>query len=105
MVKNTERKIKNKKIGIALMEYVITLGCLLVAFVMMTGKERVKQANSYAKPEEEIEYRIEELGYRTFDKWTSEQTVNFEVEEVQEGWDENWNYNCNAKIVFGYTGE
>ena len=69
MVKNTERKIKNKKIGIALMEYVITLGCLLVAFVMMTGKERVKQTNSYAKPEEEIEYRIEDwIGYNNLDK-------------------------------------
>ena len=27
------------------------------------------------------------------------------VEEVQEGWDSNWNYNCNAQIVFGYVGE
>lgn len=48
---------------------------------------------------------VEELGYRTFDKWTDSQTVNFEVEDVQEGWNENWNYNCNAQIVFGYTGE
>ena len=48
---------------------------------------------------------VEELGYRTFDKWTSDQTVKFEVKEIQEGWDKNWNYNCNAEIIFGYTGE
>lgn len=64
MKDNREGKIKNKKIAIALMEYVVTLGCLLIAFVMFVNKDRIKQVNSYAKPEDVIEYRIEE-GYMT----------------------------------------
>ena len=48
---------------------------------------------------------VEELGYRTFDNWTNEQLINFEVQDVQQGWDEEWNKGCNAQIVFGYTGE
>ena len=48
---------------------------------------------------------VEKLRNRTFEYWTSEQTINFEVEEVQEGWEQDWNKNCKAQIVFGYTGE
>jgi hypothetical protein len=48
---------------------------------------------------------VEELRERTFDKWSKQQTINFEVEEIQEGWNKDWNKNCKAQIVFGYTGE
>ena len=47
---------------------------------------------------------VDELGYRTFENWTGSQTVNIEASEVPAGWDSNWNYGCNANIVYGYTG-
>jgi hypothetical protein len=60
MKENTERKIRNRRISIVLMEYVVTLGCLFVAFVMFVGKERIKQVNSYAKPEEITKYEVKD---------------------------------------------
>ena len=59
-MKQTIQKIRNKKIVIALMEYLITLGCLITLFVLTTPKERITDtAHSYSKPEEVSEYRIE----------------------------------------------
>ena len=48
---------------------------------------------------------VNEIGNRTFYQWTDNQTINIEANEVPEGWDEGWNYGCNAKIVYGYTGD
>ena len=65
MKKNTEGKIKNKKVIIVLMEYIVTLGCLFLAFVMLTGKDRIKQVSSYAKPEKVNRYELVEDKYLT----------------------------------------
>ena len=48
---------------------------------------------------------VDKLGYRTFGGWNEEQTVNVEADEMPEGWDKGWSEGCNAKIVYGYTGE
>ena len=47
---------------------------------------------------------VNEIGNRTFYQWTDSQTINIEANEVPEGWDRDWDYGCNAKIVYGYTG-
>ena len=64
MKERAERKIRNKKVMIALMEYIVTLGCLLVAFVMISGK-KIEQTSSYAKPEEVTKYEVVEDKYLT----------------------------------------
>ena len=48
---------------------------------------------------------VDEVGKRTFSGWSEEQTVNIEAEEILSGWHEEWNKECNAKIVYGYTGD
>ena len=48
---------------------------------------------------------VQELGYRTFDGWKENQTINVEADQIPQGWDKDWDYGCNAKIVYGYTGE
>ena len=58
MKQNEERAIGKRRILIALMEYLVILGCLITLFVMLSPKERIKQTSSYAKPEEVSEYRI-----------------------------------------------
>ena len=102
MKERAESKIRNKRVMIALMEYIVTLGCLLVAFVMISGKS-IKQTNSYARPEEVSRYQVVEdryltrvrplTKYETF-KEIVERTLNREIkiytdatkeEEVVEG--------------------
>ena len=48
---------------------------------------------------------ITSIGSDAFYGWTESQTINIEANEVPGGWHEDWDYKCNAKIVFGYTGE
>ena len=60
MKQREERTIRKKKIAIAIMEYLVILGCLITLFVMLTPKEKItKTASSYAKPEEVSKYKIE----------------------------------------------
>lgn len=40
-----------------------------------------------------------------FRNWTSNQTINLRVSEPLASWSSDWNENCNANIVYGYTGE
>lgn len=47
---------------------------------------------------------IEEIGYRTFAEWKEYQTINFKQNKVVETWDKDWNKDCNAQIVWSYTG-
>ena len=48
---------------------------------------------------------VDQMRRRTFAGWKDDQTVNIELGEVPEGWDEEWNKDCDAKIVYAYTGE
>ena len=48
---------------------------------------------------------VTSIGDSAFFNWTNSQTINIEANEVPGGWHEDWDYKCNAKIVFGYTGE
>lgn len=48
---------------------------------------------------------VEEIGRRTFGNWEKTQIINIEADSIPSGWDENWNENCNANIVYAYTGE
>ena len=52
-----------------------------------------------------IPENVTSIGSYAFSGWTDSQTIYIEAEEVPSGWDENWNKNCNAKIVYGYTAE
>ena len=48
---------------------------------------------------------MENIAYRTFEGWQNTQTINIEANQIPDGWDQNWNYGCNANIVYAYTGE
>ena len=48
---------------------------------------------------------VDEVGRRTFRGWRDMQTINIEAEETPSGWDENWNEDCEAKIVYAYSGD
>lgn len=48
---------------------------------------------------------VDEIGYRTFEGWQSTQTINVEANQVPSRWNTNWNYKCNANIVYAYTGK
>ena len=39
------------------------------------------------------------------DGWQDSQTINIEANQVPSGWDDNWNLQCNANIVYAYAGE
>ena len=48
---------------------------------------------------------VDEVGRRTFGGWRYMQTINIEDEQTPAGWDENWNEDCEAKIVYAYSGD
>ena len=51
------------------------------------------------------------MGDGVFEYWTDTQTIYIEAENKPSGWNSsyvefrNWNYNCNANIVWNYQGE
>ncbi len=45
------------------------------------------------------------IEFGAFTYWTSDQTINLRVTESLASWSSDWNSNCNANIVWGYTGE
>ena len=80
----------------------------LISITIPEGVIRIEQAafeNCRSLESIVIWKNVNELGYRTFNGWTDRQTINIEANKVPEGWDERWDYGCNAKIVYGYTGE
>ena len=48
---------------------------------------------------------VDTVGYRTFWGWKENQTINIEVEKIPEGWVEDWDQDCDAQIVYAYTGD
>ena len=47
---------------------------------------------------------IEYIGQRAFQNWGEDQTIYFECSESNErNWNYNWDYNCDAKIVWNYN--
>lgn len=48
---------------------------------------------------------VEEMEENVFEFWTEDQTIKvyWNQGEKPEGWSENWNANCSAKILYGYT--
>ncbi|MGN1297075.1 MAG: leucine-rich repeat domain-containing protein [Clostridia bacterium] len=45
------------------------------------------------------------MGDGTFYGWTENQTINIKTNEIPAEWNANWDSECNANIVWGYTGE
>ena len=57
MKQKNEGKFKVKKVLINLMEFLITIGCLITLFILLTPKEKItKDAYSYSRPEEVTRY-------------------------------------------------
>lgn len=48
---------------------------------------------------------VEKLGYRSFANWTESQNIKFKIDNALSSWDSEWNKDCNANIVFAYSGE
>lgn len=47
---------------------------------------------------------VEIIQSRAFEYWTAAQTIYCRSVQQPEGWSGNWSANCNANIVWGYTG-
>ena len=85
MKQKEEKKIKSRKLSILLLQCVIVIGCIVIFYILMTPKDRVKDTTySYSKLEEVKEYEIEGdyitrvrplTEYKTF-KETAEYTLN-----------------------------
>lgn len=51
-----------------------------------------------------IPQSVTSIGSYVFRGWTENQTIYCRAESQPAGWSANWNNNCNAQIVWGYTG-
>ena len=60
MEQKEEKKIKNKRLSILLLQCAIVIGCIVIFYIAMTPKDRVKDTTySYSKLEEVKEYEVE----------------------------------------------
>ena len=48
---------------------------------------------------------VEEIIESAFNKWTSDQTIYIRANDKPSGWKSGWNNNCEASVIWGYTGE
>ena len=65
------------------------------------GREAFTNCNSITRLE--ISQSVETVGWKAFGGWTENQTIKVpfkEGEPAPEGWDEEWNLECNAKIEY-----
>ena len=48
---------------------------------------------------------VEEIGYQIFYRCLGLTKINCEALSKPDGWSSDWNYNCNAEVIWGYTKE
>ena len=48
---------------------------------------------------------VKEINWSAFEYWNNTQTINFRTKSEMSGWENEWDRNCNANIVYGYTEE
>ncbi len=106
MSENTSIEIKEGTKGIADNAFFFHTGLSSITIpnsVISIGKEAFYNCTGLSSII--IPNSVTSIGEYAFRNWTEDQTINCRASGKPEGWDENWNYGCDANIVYGYKGE